>query len=264
MRSMYWLAVALTCAALGCGSQMLESAALDRVITVDGEAGDWQGRLQFLEDANLSYGLANDARSLYVVLVVGDRQVRRQIVMSGLYLWFDRSAEKNKRFGIRFPIGLQEDVDDVTALLREQDPNKLSESFAESVQEMLVIGPQDRSWRRASVGTVDGIETAAKADPNKLVLEFKVPVTNDGEYGYGIGALPGDVIGLGVETPTLDLEDMREHRRSSADGPGGDAWGGDDRGGAGGGFSPGGPRPPMPDPIKVWTRVRLAAGAAKF
>jgi hypothetical protein len=238
------------------------SAARDREITVDADVSDWQGKLTFLEDENLSYGLANDARSMYIVLLIGDREVRRQIIMSGLYLWFDPTGEENKRFGIRFPIGLQEDIADIMPLLREQDPNKLSESFDETVKEMMVIGPHDRSWRRASIGTVDGIETAAKADPNKLVLEFKVPVANDGQYGYGIGALPGDVIGLGLETPEIDVEEMREQMRAMRGGMGGGGRGG----GMGGDYSrgrpPGGRRPDIPDPIDVWTKVRLAAGAA--
>ncbi len=249
----------------GCGTEELESTARDREITVDGDAADWQGILEFLEDANLSYGLTNDGQSMYIVLVVGDREVRRQIIMSGLYLWFDPSGEKSRSFGIRFPIGLQEDIADMMPLMREQDPNKLSESFDETVKEMLVIGPHDQSWRRALVGTVGGIETAAQADPNKLVIEFKVPVTNDGQYGYGINALPGDMIGFGVETPEIDLEDIREQMRAAGGGRGGGGRGGKGGGmggGMGGGRPTGGQRPEIPDPIKVWTKVRLAAGAA--
>ena len=260
------VAAVLTGPMVGCGTEELESVARDREITVDGDATDWQGALQFLEDGNMSYGLTNDAQSMYIVFVIGDREVRRQIIMSGLYLWFDPSGEENKRFGLRYPIGLQEDIADMMPLLREQDPNKLSESFDETVKEMLVIGPHDQSWRRAPVGTIDGIETAAKADPNKLVLEFRVPVTNDGQYGYGIGALAGDVIGLGVETPEIDVEDMREQMRSSTGGRGGGRGSMDGKGGGtGGDYSKGRPprgqRPDIPDPIKVWTKVRLAADA---
>jgi uncharacterized membrane protein YgcG len=256
------IASVLAGATAGCGSEELASTARDREITVDGDAGDWKGILRFVEDGNMSYGLTNDAQSMYVVLVVGDREVRRQIIMSGLYLWFDPAGEENKRFGIRFPIGLQDNIADMMPLLREQDPNKLSESFDETVKEMLVIGPQDQSWRRAPVGTVEGIETAAKAEPNMLVLEFKVPVTNDGQYGYGLGAFPGDVIGLGVETPKIDVEDMREQMRA-AGGGGRGGTGGGGRGGMGGGRRSGGRRPDMPDPIKVWTKVHLATGAVK-
>jgi hypothetical protein len=259
------VAVMVSGVMVGCGSEELESMVRDREIVVDGDAADWQGALKFLEDGNLSYGLANDAQSMYIVFVIGDREVRRQIIMSGLYLWFDPSGEENRRFGLRFPIGLQEDIADMMPLLREQDPNKLSESFEETVKEMLVIGPHDQSWRRAAVGTIDGIETAAKADPNKLVLEFKLPVTNDGQYGYGIGALAGDVIGLGVETPEIDFEDMRGQMRSATGGRGGGRSGMGGGGKGAGNYSrgrqPGGQRPDIPDPIKVWTKVRLAADA---
>jgi hypothetical protein len=245
-------------AAVGCGSEELKSTALDREITVDGDAGDWKGILQFVEDGNMSFGLANDAQFMYIVLVVGDREVRRQIIMSGLYLWFDPEGEEGKRFGIRFPIGLQDNIADIMPLLREQDPNKLSESFDETVKEMLVIGPHDQSWRREPVGTIDGIETAAKADANMLVLEFKVPVANDGQYGYGVGALPGNVISLGVETPKIDVEDMRAQMKAAGGGQGG--MGGGGRGGRGDGRPSGGHRPGIPDPIKVWTKVHLATG----
>jgi hypothetical protein len=269
LKFLYLLATLTVLCALapGCGPEELESVARDRAITVDGDVSDWQGILEFLDKGNLSYGLANDAESMYIVLVVGDRAVRRQIIMSGLYLWFDAAGGEDRRFGLRFPIGLLEDATDMTPLFREQDPNRLSESFDETVTEFMVIGPHDESWRRSPVDAVGGIETAAKADPNRLVLEFRVPVTNDGQYGYGIGALPGAVVGFGLETPKVDIDDMRGEMRSARGGPGMGGWGG---GGMGGGMGgPDGAGPPhggraqgIPDPIKVWTRVHLARGAA--
>ena len=246
----------------GCGSEELVSVAREREIAIDGDAGDWQGILKFHEDANLSYGLTNDENAMYIVIVVGDRDVRRQIIVSGLYLWFDPAGEENRGFGLRYPIGLQQDVEDMMAmmeLMREQDPNKLAEAFDETVKEFLVIGPHDTDWRRAAVNTVDGIETAATADANRLVLEFRVPVTNDGQYGYGIGAMPGDAISLGVQTPEIDRDAMREQMQAAGGGRGGKGGGGGGgRGGMGGGRASGGQPPDVPDPIKVWTTVRLS------
>jgi hypothetical protein len=252
----------------GCGSEDLKSQAKDRDIAVDGEIRDWQGMLQFLEDANLSYGLANDDQSMYIVLVVGDRQVRRQIMMSGLYLWFDPDGGKNKRFGLRYPIGLQDDVSDMKEMLRQQDPSRFLDAFHTSTKEMMVIGAHDSDWRRAGTRDVGGIEAAAGADENKLVLEFRVPVTNDGQYGYGIGTIAGSVIGLGLETPEIDLGDMSEQMRADGGGRGGGGrggLGGGGKGGRGGGMRPpGGERPEVPDPIKVWTAVELAGDTVGF
>jgi hypothetical protein len=256
--------VAVACV-VACGPKELVSSARDRDITVDGNADDWQGMLKFLEDANLSYGLANDAESMYIVLVVGDRETRRQIIMSGLYLWFDPDGGKGRHFGIRYPIGLQEDRDDMTPVMREHDPNKLAESFDGLVKEMMIVGPHDETWRRAAVGTIDGVETAAAGDPNKLVLEFKVPVANDGQYGYGIGALPGAVIGMGVQTPKIDHESLRERMRPAGGGAGmggGPGGMGGGMGGMGGERPPRGDRPGIPDPIEVWTKVRLAPASS--
>jgi hypothetical protein len=262
--------VLLLGAVAGCGSEELQSLARDRDITIDGDIRDWQGALQFLEDADLSYGLVNDRQAMYIVLVVGDREVRRQIIMSGMYMWFDPTGEKNKRFGLRFPIGLQEDVTDMMPMMQQQDPSQFQEKFEASAKEMMVIGVHDSDWRRTGVRDVGGIEAAAIADENKLVLEFKVPVTNDGQYGYGIGAYAGSVIGLGIETPEIDFEEMREQMRTAKGGRGGGGrggWGGGGGGrggGAPGGTRPsGGQRPERPDPIKVWTTVHLAGGDAR-
>ena len=88
MKFNYLLAVVLVGVLVaGCGSEEVVSVSLDREITVDGDSDDWQGILRFNEDANLSYGLANDDRSMYIVLVVGDRAVRRQIMLAGLFIY---------------------------------------------------------------------------------------------------------------------------------------------------------------------------------
>jgi len=247
----------------GCGSEeVVESQARDRDIAVDGSTEDWDGMLHYLEDAELSYGIANDAMDLYIVLVVGDRNVRRQIMLAGLYLWFDPAGEESKQFGLRFPIGMQVDAASVLPMLKEEDPNKLQEGFDESVKELMIIQAGEAVWRRTGVKSLEGIEVAAAADQYKLVLEFRVPIEKVGSYGYGIGARPGALFGFGVETPEIDMEEMKEQMRASRGG-GGKGGGGGGRGGTGGMRPPGGQRPDMPDPIKKWTRVQLAPGGAQ-
>lgn len=260
MRVFGYLAVLLISLA-GCGGQQeLESRARDREIVVDAKIDDWQGNLTFLEEANLSYGLANDAIDLYIVLVVGDRGLRRQIIMSGLYLWFNPDGDKGKRFGIRYPIGLQEDGVEMMSPMRQQDPEEFHSQFEESVTEMMVVGAADETFHRVGAKSLDGIKAAAAADPNKLVLEFVVPVANGGSYGYGVGADPGSIIGMGLQTPKIDRDKVREQMMGRGMGGGRGGMGG---GGGGGMRPPGRERPDMPDPIEVWAKVQLAIGAAK-
>jgi len=247
----------------GCGSEELTSRPKDRDITIDGAYEDWQGALEFVEDADVSVGLMNDGEFLYIALVVGDRTVRRQIMMSGLYLWFDPEADEAKRFGIRYPIGLQEDATDIPAIMREQDPEKLKDSFQEKTKEMLVVGHGDQTWRRTETGSVRGVEAAAGGDQYMLVLEYKVPIGRTGQYGYGIGSEPGAVVGVGLETPEIDFKAMREQMDGGRKGGGRGGMGGGMPGGGGGMRGnytrSGGQRPEMPDPIKLWAKVGLAA-----
>jgi hypothetical protein len=269
--------VALVASLAGCGDKEIKSSARDRDIVIDGDYNDWEGTLKFDEDANLSYGLANDDRSMYIVLVVGDRAVRRQIMLSGMYLWFDPAGEETRKFGLRYPIGLQEEgFDAIMPMMRERDPERMRVAFQETTAEFMIIGAGEQVWRRGNIHSVEGVEAAANADKNVLVLEFKVPVGDTGAYGYGIGSKAGAVIGLGLQTPELDVEAMKEQMREAMEERGGGRGGGGrgggmgtggGRGGKGGGGMRGGTRPPggqqpeMPDPIKVWTRVQLAAGA---
>jgi hypothetical protein len=274
VRTLCMLAVvsALVISAAGCGSEEIKSLAKDRDIVIDGDYEDWEGALQFNEDANLSYGLINDDRSLYLVVAVGDRAVRRQIMVAGFYLWFDPAGKENKSFGLRYPIGLQEGSADLSPLLHEQDPNKMQAAFRDAVKEFMIIGAGDQVWRRGSTRSIYGVEAAAVADKNVLVLEFRVPVGDTGEYGYGIGSTAGSVIGFGVQTPEIDVDAMKEQMREAVGGRGGGGkggMGGGGRGGRGGGGMrdgtrpPGGQRPEIPDPIKVWTKVQLAAGESQ-
>jgi hypothetical protein len=192
--------------------------------------------------------------------------------MSGIYLWFDPEQGEERKFGIRYPIGIVEGTDSLMTLLREQDPNKMNEAFNESCREMMVIGEDDRTWRRGGTGEFYGISAAAKAGRDALVAEFKIPLGSTARFGYGIGASGGAVVSVGLESKEIDMAEMRgQSGRGTGGGPprggrGGGAPGGGMRGGGGmpgggrGGPPGGGERPEPPEPIKVWTRVVLAAG----
>jgi len=250
----------------------MESRRLDREITIDGQFRDWDGALKFVEQAELSVGLMNDNHHLYIALVVGDREVRRQIMMSGLYLWFDPDATENRQFGIRYPIGVVEGTDDLMSLLKERDPTKMVEAFDKASSEVMVIGREDRIWRRGRVDEFDGIVVAAEAGKDALVIEFKIPLAETARFGYGIGSTEGDLIGIGLESPEVDMEKMRDEIQKTMSEGGGRPSGGGGRGGGmpgggksgggrGGGMRPsgGGDRPEPPEPIKLWTQVVLAS-----
>jgi len=284
---------ALVCLAAGCGPTQLDSRYKDRDIVIDGKYADWAGGLQTVGGDDITVGLANDGTELCIALVVEDRQVRRQIAMSGLFLWFDSSGGKAKQFGLRFPLGMEEDAAEMpppemmadgqrpppadAQKTQPRDGQKPPREPDEVILEMEVFSPSEQVWRRVGLKEIQGIEAAASRGTGPLVLEFRVPLAKTGPFGYGIGAASGALIGVGLETPEIDMEALRGNmpppdggggagpgRRPPSGGgmgggPGG-GMGGGPGGGMGGGQGPpdGGERPSAPDPIKIWTRVQLA------
>ena len=88
----------------GCRDLDLVSGRKDRDIRIDGRLSDWKG-IRFTEKGALSLGIVNDDSCLYIAVVATDRMARQQLMVSGLYLWFDESGGENKNFGVCFPVG---------------------------------------------------------------------------------------------------------------------------------------------------------------
>ncbi len=96
-----------------------------------------------------------------------------------------------------------------------------------------------------------------------LVYELRIPLATNENRPYAVGALAGATIGLGLETPEIDMSAMRDKMKSRRSGDGGTGGSGMRGGGGrgGGGMRDGGgrSRPEMPEPLNVWTKVTLAS-----
>lgn len=99
----------LSCLVLsGCRENILFSSWRNQEITIDGKYKDWGATSTYYDEkTKIVLNLVNDADYLYVCLITRNREIEVKIMESGLILWFDRDNKKNKRFGIRFPIGLK-------------------------------------------------------------------------------------------------------------------------------------------------------------
>ena len=95
---------------VGCGGQELASTWRDREVTIDGVDAEWENAVTWVEDKNVAIGLLNDGEYLYICLASIDFQRVRQMVGSGLTVWFDPQGGKEKTFGINFPLGMQSSV----------------------------------------------------------------------------------------------------------------------------------------------------------
>jgi hypothetical protein len=225
----------------GYGKTEIECRQKDREIKVDGDASEWNETLTVFKDAGFSCGLMNDSEYLYVAVVATDRQVVRQIMLAGLYMWFDEKGKQEKNFGVYFPIGLRESGEAPPAPTGEPgepaasgppasrptgrrpgNPDSLATAFFESARDFMLFSPVEQEWQRADVGSLGDAEAVASYRNHVLVLEYRVPLARRGAGGYGIGAAPGSEIGMGLESPQIQFFQARHH------GPPGEGGSGDD------------------------------------
>ena len=261
--------------ASGCGgTQALQSEPVEHPIVVDGDTGDWQGALTPIEKKNLSLGVLNDGEYLYLALVSSNRQLISQMMMRGLTVWFDAEGGKEKTLGIRFPLGLMASGASFSPreMQDNRNPDARREQFEASLTELDILQSEDESVRFPRQ-VIPGLDVMATLNAGTLVYELQIPISSGEEHAFAIDAAPGDVIGVGLETPEIDREAMRQQfggrggGRGGASGRGGGGGFGGRRGGGGGqgGFGGRGGGPPQqPESLKLWTTVSLATtGAAE-
>ena len=246
---------------VGCTTLKINSYWKDRDISIDGENSDWLGAVYYFEDNNISAGVLNDESFIYICMIAEHPPLRAQIMLQGLTFWFDPDGGKEKAFGIRFPLGRQDRLcREMPMGPREEelDQEKIQEFFEKSLTELEILGPRKDEKRRIQVKDLKGIEMAIDASGGLLVYELKVPLLHSEKHPYAVGAKAGDLIGIGIEVPKMDLSEMRKKMEERM--PGGMGT----PGGRGGGMGrrlggPGGRRPDISDGLKVWVAVELAS-----
>lgn len=263
-RALLFAACGVAAAGLsGCGDVVLQSRYRTDPIVVDGRYDDWHGHMQFVEKAGLSVGVTNDETDAYVIVAVGDREVQRKIMMTGMFLWFDPAGGKDRQFGIHYPLGIRDAADFMKPQrMGGDDTRKLRDKFREeSLDEAELIGAAGTARVTRATSNLPGVEVRASHEKGVMVIEYRIPLASPVDQPYGIGAEPGQTVGVELVTPEVDLPAMREEMREErGEGRGGGrregGWDGDRDDGMRGPV--GASRPEMPKPIDVWATLALA------
>lgn len=240
----------------------LDTAWLDRAVTVDGDLSEWDGAMVHLEGPGLSIGLRNDAGFLYLSLHAPDPQVGFQAMSQGLKL--ELHPKGSKPFTIQFPVGMLEAG---IAPPSRRDPasrERMREQARKSLDSFLLLGPGSEDRQRIAVENSLGIELRASSEGGEFAYELKVPLRKSELHPYAIGAEPGTTVSVALDTLEIDREAMRERMGGMRPGGTGGGRGGMGRPGGGMGGRPGGPgggRDPgqeRPEPLKIRAKVHLA------
>lgn len=243
-------------------------------IVVDGNLDDWGSSVQSLSKKGVRVAVANDDEYLYLGLSTDDPNVQRQVMARGLLVWLDAEGGKGKTFGIKYPIGLVAMAGQGGFGRRAggQQPteDERRRRFEQSLVNLEIHDTQEDPLR-LTVAEFDG-ELAFTRSFGTASYELKIPLKAASEYGYAVGSTPGAAIGIGIETPEIDREELRERLggvggRGGRGGQGGFGGAGGQGGGFGGGRGPGGqggglggaPRGlDLEESLKVWAKVTLA------
>lgn len=255
------LAILMLCT-VGCEEQKLDSNWLDREIIIDAKSDDWLDTLYYFESEMVSLGFFNDESHLYVCMLAEHPILQAQVVGQGFTIWFDPDGGKEKTFGIKFPIGMRgnkEQMDFMRTQEGELDREKMREAFEKSLADLEILGPGGAK-HQIPVEEAKGIEIKVRNRTGLFVYELKLPLKSDEEHPYAVGANAGAAIGVGLEIPEVDMDEMRNAMRDKMGGQGGmPPGGGGGRGGMGGAMGRrGGQRPKMPNGLDVWASLQLS------
>jgi hypothetical protein len=267
--------------AAGCGGDLkLDSCWRNVEINIDGDNNEWAKCATYLEDEGFAVGVMNDADYLYISVSTADREIQRQVMMSGMTVWLDVTNDKSKDFGIRFPLGMREtDMRERMKQLQDGDdpPDRaeMQKQFEQQITEMdqfEMIGPHEGNIRLMHAMDSETIAVKLGVINGAFVYELRVPLREHEDYLYGLGVSPGTAIGVGLDSPEIDMGDMRVEMGSTGGGRGGGMGGGGRGGGGGGGGSRGGGGKgggsgtrsggaafEKPEPFEVWASLNLAA-----
>jgi hypothetical protein len=230
-----------------------------------GAAVPWEGVLLPLGESGLSVAFRNDQDFLYLRVRTSDPETRRQLFVTGLTIWADGRGKSKRDFGVRFPLRR------TSFRGREGAPGDgPAADEARGSDELELIGPGEDDRIAIPAAEGDSVRATLDASPDVLTIEVRLPLHPTSEHPLSVGAAPGATITVGFESEKPRRSEREtEGRGGFRGGMGGGGMGG--RGGGGGMRGPGGGggpdgmrsggdrRPATPKPIKLWTRVALAA-----
>jgi hypothetical protein len=91
-------------------------AGIPKAIVIPGQTGiktvsgdDLKEMMVFNERTGFSYTFGYDKDNLFIYLMAEDAALQKKIAYHGFAVWIDRSGEKNREQGFRFPVGLNQD-----------------------------------------------------------------------------------------------------------------------------------------------------------
>ena len=253
-----------------------------RPIIIDGEVAEWPST-GWKEEKDVRFNIVNDSGFIYVAVVVVKPELRRQIAMQGMTVWFDPNGREKKSFGIRYPLGgfggrvfnrdgATEFPSEPAQFHRDSSDERTERSFRSRHvdSEFEYMSPYDPNRERVPLLAAEGVEITFDNWGDSLVYEMRIPIHPAPNHHYTAEAGAGMKIAVGIDV-SIDRPAggnfsggrPPEGGRTGGSGGRGGGFGGRGsgmgRGGSGRGGGGGQRSSNTPSPVELWARVQLAA-----
>lgn len=247
---------------VGCNSGDLQPQRAEQPILIDGDPSEWGDLLVEIEDADYDFGYANDDAYLYLCLITASDEVRRQVLVGGVHLWFDPSGGEARVKGIRYPVGVGLPTpatmgERPSEAEREAMQAQFIESAGQSLEAAALLTPDGA----VEVGLIDleGLEVNGMLTSKSLAIEMRIPLGSLDGADLALELDPAaTAVGLGIYVPEIQPPARAGGQRGGGVRGGGRMGGGGMGEGRRGGPSGGpGPRDPMMSAEEIEEHITL-------
>jgi len=196
--------------------KLVESKWTAAPLVIDGAVADWSGDTFVLEkNLQIEYGIRNDAKDLYVVIMFKDPKFLSSIDRTGLTVYLDAQGKKSKNFGIRFQ---RQNItaDQLIATMEKAGealtPERKTEIKQRPMYQMFHAAIVNKKGEEVKIEAPPSADTLPAAfrqgrDGNTVIYEIRAPLAARTSTPFGIGTEPGKTIKVGFEWGGLTKEE---------------------------------------------------------
>ena len=188
-------------------------------VNIDGQSFDWDLRaFTTLMNKNIGVGIQNDSKNLYIIFALRNRMWTDLMQKNGVTLWIDNKGGVQPEFGLRY-IGrihiVEVEKDKGSRLPAINPPDKKTDYYFSIEDYMMAIdrvkNVQEKIMPDGSSGPAANFSMPSIYNP-AYIYEFSIPLAT-GADSFGIGAIPGQTISIGLQWGGMDdatLQRIRE------------------------------------------------------
>jgi hypothetical protein len=269
-----WMVLVSAFQFAGCsGAVQLASAWKQTDMVIDGNQNDWQGDLYSLKKANVTIGIRNDDKNLYLCFSSNDMNVQRQVLNGGFTVWFDPAGGMDEIYGIQFPVGYSkgegrpvrgenstDSYNGDNAILPAQGNDNAIVNGSQS--EIKFLGPNKNDVQLSTMIELKTMKVQVGITRQLFVYELQVPLHRTEDFPFSL-APSGAKNVLGIEFKTSSVNSSEHAGEHSGSGMGESSGGGNGSEESEGSrrmgrHGRGGNEAHSTDPIELWTKVMLA------